>query len=166
MFVPEGSTVGPTLFNLSKWFTFLHWGNNTLSVREETVSKLIDTLKSESHITKNEMNINPDKFQVIIVGRKKFNLTNILLAIDNQTIKSVPLIELLRIHLDGKLTFNLHISNICRSTANKVNALNWFNANSVLMNSYIILNLDSCPLVWLFSTVKYLNKTESLNQSA
>lgn len=44
--------------------------NNTRSAWGETVSKLIDTRKSESDsaidwITKNEMVINPDKFQAI-----------------------------------------------------------------------------------------------------
>ena len=64
------------------------------------------------------MIINPDKCQAIILDKKKSNLTNIPLALDNQTIKSVPLVELLGIHLDDKLKFNLHISNICRSAAN------------------------------------------------
>ena len=58
----------------------------------ETVSELIDRLESQSNIaidqfTKNEMIINPDKFQTIILDRQKFNLTNIPLSIDNQTIK-------------------------------------------------------------------------------
>ena len=58
------------------------------------------------------MIINPDKFQAIILDRRKSNLTNIPLTIDNQTIKSVPSAELLEIHLDDKLNFNLHINNI------------------------------------------------------
>ena len=62
--------------------------DNTLSAWEETVFKLIDSLESESNIaidcfTKNEMIIDPDKFQAIILDRKKSNLTNIPLTIDN-----------------------------------------------------------------------------------
>ena len=79
-----------------------------LSAWGETVSKLIETLESESNIaidwlTKNEMIINPDKFQAIILDKKKSNLTNIPLTIDNQTIKSAPSVELLGVHLDDKL---------------------------------------------------------------
>ena len=49
--------------------------NNTMSTRRETVSKLTDTLGSESSIaidwfTKNEMIINLDKFQAIISWKK------------------------------------------------------------------------------------------------
>ena len=68
------------------------------------------------------MIINPDKFQAIILDKKKSNLTNIPWTIDSQTIKSVPSVELLGIHLDDNLNFNLHISNICRSAANQLNA--------------------------------------------
>ena len=68
--------------------------DNTLSAWGETVSKVIDTSESESNIpfdwfTKNEMIINPDKFQAIILDKKKSNLTNTSLTIDNQTIKSI-----------------------------------------------------------------------------
>ena len=50
-------------------------------------------------------------------------ITNIPLTIDNQTIKSVPSVELLRIHLDDKLNFKVHISNICKSATNQLNTL-------------------------------------------
>ena len=118
------------------------------------------------------MIINSDKFQAIILDKNKSNLTNIPLTIDNQTIKSVPSVELLGIHLDDKLNFNLHISNICRSAANQLNALIRlksylnFNAKRVLINSYIISNFNYCPLVWIFSTAKSLNKIESLQKRA
>ena len=74
--------------------------DNNLSAWGETLSKLIGTLESESNIvigwfTKNEMIINQDKIQAIILDKKKSSLTNISLAIDNQTIKSFPSVELI-----------------------------------------------------------------------
>ena len=92
----------------------------------ESISK--SGLESESNIaidwfTKNEMIINPDKFQAIILDKKKSNLTNVPLTIVNQTIKSVPSVELLGIRLDDNLNFNLYVSNVCRSAANQLNAL-------------------------------------------
>ena len=36
----------------------------------------------------------------------------------------------------------------------------------VLVNSFIYSNFDYCPLVWMFSHKKSLNKTESLHKRA
>ena len=102
--IPQGSILGPVFFNLSinDLYFFIEKASmhnfaddNTLSAWGEKVSKSIDTLESESYIaidwfTKNEIVINPDKFQAIILDKRKSNLTNIPLTVDNQTIKSVP----------------------------------------------------------------------------
>ena len=57
--------------------------DNTLSAWGETFSKLIHTSESESNIAidwspKNEIIFNRDKFQVIVLDKKKSKLTKIL----------------------------------------------------------------------------------------
>ena len=71
----------------------------------------------------NKIIANPDKFQAIVLHKKRSNLTNTNFQVDNQVIKSVSSVELLRIQTDGKLNFNLHISKICKSSANQLNEL-------------------------------------------
>ena len=91
-------------------------------------------------------------------------LTNANFQVDNQVIKSVSSVELLGIQIDDKLNFNLHISKICKSAANQLNALIRlkqflsFHAKEVLINSYIISNLYYYPLVWMFSSSGCLQK--------
>ena len=102
--------------------------DSTLSAFAENVSKLINILQSESEVItdwfkENQMIVNPDKFQVIIIDKKKGDHTNEKVVIDNKQIKTVPSVELLGIQLDDKLNFSPHISNICKSAANQLNAL-------------------------------------------
>ena len=71
----------------------------------------------------NKMIVNPDKFQAIVLNKKRSDLTNTNFQVDNQVIKSVSSVELLGIQIDDKLNFNLDISKIRKSAANQLNAL-------------------------------------------
>ena len=126
-------------------------------------SDLINKLESDSNIAiewfkMNKMIVNPDKFQAIVLNKKRSDLTNTNLQVDIQVIKSVSSVELLGIQIDDKLNFNPHISKICKSAANQLNALIRlkqflsFHAKEVLISSYIISNFNYCPLVWMFSS--------------
>ena len=69
--------------------------DSTLSAFGENVSKLINILQGESEVItdwfkKNQMIVNPDKFQVIIIDKKKGDHTNENVVIDNKQIKTVP----------------------------------------------------------------------------
>ena len=97
-----------------------------MSAFAENASKLINDLQSESEVItawfkKNQIIVNPDKFQVIIIDKKMWDHTNENVVIDSKQIKTAPLVELLGILLDDKLNFSPHISNICKSAANQLN---------------------------------------------
>ena len=68
---------------------------------------------------KNQIIAEPDKFQVIIINKRKGDHTNENVVIDNRQIKTVPLVKILGIQLEDKLNLNPHISNICQSAANQ-----------------------------------------------
>ena len=55
---------------------------------------------------------NPEKSQAILLNKRKSNLTNLRLNIDDKAVKLVSSTELLGIIMDDKLNFNLHIGNI------------------------------------------------------
>ena len=118
----------------------------------------------------NKMIVNPDKFQAILLNKKRSDLTNTNFQVDNQVIKSVSSVELLGIQINDKLNFNLYISEICKPAANQLNALIRlktflsFHAKQFLINRYIISNFNYCPLLWMFSSTQSLNKIENLQK--
>ena len=81
-------------------------------------------------------------------------------------------VELLRIQLDDELDFSPHISNICKSAANQLNALIRlqkflrFEGKKILINSYSMGNFNYCPLVRMFSDAVFPKKLGNLQKQA
>ena len=94
------------------------------------------------------------------------------MKLGDKIIKASPSVNLLGVQIDDQLNFSLHISNICRSGANQLNALIRlkrfliFEVKKTLINSYFYSNFNYCLLVWMFSSAKSLNKVESLQKRA
>ena len=94
------------------------------------------------------------------------------MKLGDKIIKASPSVNLLGVQIDNQLNFSLHISNICRSAANQLNALIRlkrfliFEVKKTLINSYFYSNFNYCLLVWMFSGAKSLNKVESLQKRA
>ena len=184
--VPQGSIVGPILFNcfFNDFFYVTEIANahnfaddNTLTAFANSIQNLIHLLESESSVAikwfkENKMIVNPGKFQAIILDKKKTNHTQETIKIDNKAVKVKSSVKLLGVQIDAELNFNLHIANICRSAANQLNALIrlrkflGFEEKKVLINSYFYSNFNYCPLVWMFSHAKSLKKVEALQKRA
>ena len=110
--------------------------------------------------------------QGIIINKKKQNHTVEYISIDQKNIKTSSLVKRLGVHTDDQLNFNVHITKICRSAANQLHALIrlWMSLNfeegKTLINSYFYSSFNYCPLVWMFSSAKSVNKVESLQKRA
>ena len=116
--VPQGSIVGPILFNvfLNDFFQFFNKvpvhnfaDDNTLSSSSDTYCSLIDTLKSESGIAidwffANKMIVNPDKFKSIIIQKHKSPHEINAFQIGNNSVEITSSVKLLGISLDNQQT--------------------------------------------------------------
>ena len=75
------------------------------------------------------------------------------LNISKQTIDSENCVILLGIEIDNTLSFDQHISGLCKEASNSLNAIGrvqkymGFKEKEVLLNSFVISNFNYCLLV-------------------
>jgi hypothetical protein len=92
-----------------------------LSYSDTDINRLTNVLEEESKvlitwINDKQMQANPDKFQVIAVGKKTHDET-ISFNLDGNIIKCDDEVKLLGVTFDFMLNFNSHISNICKKAS-------------------------------------------------
>ena len=71
----------------------------------------------------NTMIVNPDKFQAIVLNKKRSALTNTNFQDDNQLVKLFSSVKFIGIQIVDEFNFNLLIGEIYKSAANQLNAL-------------------------------------------
>ena len=92
--------------------------------------------------------------------------------IGNDVVEVASSVKLLGVDIDDQLSFNLYISNICKSASKQLNALVrlksllGFAERKVSLNSFILSSFNYSPLVWSISSAKSLKKVEHLQKRA
>ena len=116
------------------------------------------TLGRESQIAtdwfkENNMIVNADKFQAIIVKRH-YNICNqYTLNIDGNQVTSEKSVKLLGINTDNKLSFDEHVSSLCKKASNKLNAASilhrylGFKEKEVLIKDFVYAYFNYCPIL-------------------
>ena len=142
----------------------------------EPFNILQTTIQSESSTMinwykNNLMQANPEKFQAICLG-KETNKHITSFNIDNTNIPCEPHVKLLGITIDSNLSFDKHVSNICKKAARQINVLSRLCSNLnldtriLIYKSFILSNFNYCPLVWHFCSKKLTYKLERLQYRA
>jgi hypothetical protein len=117
------------------------------------------------------MQANPDKFQVLAVGKKTFEKSPSM-QIQNSNLSCETVVKLLGIDIDYQLNFDLHISNLCRKASQQLNILKRLGPFLSKLNkltifyTFILNNFNFCPLAWHFCTVKNTKKIEKMQERA
>ena len=181
--VPQGSILGPLLFNIfiNDIFYIVKEGSlcnfaddNTIFADAENNNQLVEKIKSNVQAcTKwfydNKMSANPSKFQSITIGKKSKDLKSFVIN-DNFEIETTSEVTLLGIEIDNQLNFDKHVELICQKASRQLNVLKRLSNNleekekRVLVNSFILCHFNYCPLIWLFRSKKSRNKIEKINE--
>ena len=119
----------------------------------------------------NDTIANSEKFKAIVLTNHDDQTAGSQFNFSGRTIYSSAEVELLDVKLDTKLSFESHISNMCKKAAGQLNALKGlqgsaisYNARKVLAESFILSNFNHCLLVWYFSTAKQLQMMEKFRK--
>ena len=93
--------------------------DNILTAFSNSFANLVKILQQESNVAidwleRNQMIANPDKFHAVLVAKRRDDTVGEKLIIQAKQIQSESAVRLLGVKLDYRLTFDDHISELCR----------------------------------------------------
>ena len=181
--VPQGSILGPMIFNifLNDLINFVKEGNlynyaedNSISVSHKELTTLSRQLQTEAEVTvqwffDNAMEANPIKFQGLLLKGNQ-QASEFSVSIRGQHIEFSKSITALGICIDENLTFDEHKNNICLKASRQISALQRLigfidmPGRKAIYNSFIVSNFNYCPLVWFFTSREIINKMQKIQE--
>ena len=176
--VLQGSILSPLLFNIyiSDLFLFLD-DNNAASYADDTtpyamkenILQVLNEIKDKAGcvfdwFSANYFKANPKKSHFLLTSNEQLNLN-----LDYLIIKTSKSEKLLGINIDNFVTFNEHVSKLCKKASQKLHAIvrisSYLNKNKLrlIMNAFFSSQFGYCPLVWMFHNRRYNNKVNRLH---
>ena len=173
--VPQGSVLGPLLFNIyiNDLLLFIqnvdvcnYADDTTIYTCDKNLRNITHRLEHDCSValkwfSDNFMKLNADKCHLLVLGQSSDD--SVTVRIGNSEVVSSSEEKLLGVQIDNKLSFGNHVSKLCQKASNKLYALARISPYMdqsklrTLMRAFITSQFQYCPLIWMFHS-RQLNK--------
>ena len=113
----------------------------------------------------NHMKANADKYHFLVTGNYEVSAN-----INELEIESSKKEKLLGISIDIRLSFEHHITSLCKKASQKLHALARiahymdFEKRRSLMKAFVISQFNYCPLIWMFHNRTLNNRINKIHE--